>query len=78
MRKHIAIASVLTFALGLSACTPPAESEAATEEAAEAVEATDADAVADGTMTGEASAEEVDDEGADATGTDQDGNPIHN
>ncbi|MEO1221968.1 MAG: hypothetical protein AAFY42_11535 [Pseudomonadota bacterium] len=76
MKKHIVIGSALTVALGLAACTPPAESEGdgATEEAAEAVEE---EAAVDGTMTEDASAEEGGGKGGDTTGPDEDGNPIH-
>lgn len=80
MKKQIAIGSAFAVALGLSACTPPAEEEgeAMAEEVVEAAEeaAADAEAAVDGAMTDEASADEGEGEGTD--GLDPDGNPIHN
>ena len=64
MKKYLTVGTAFTIALGLAACTPPAEgeSEAAPEEVVE-----------DGTMTGEASEEE---DSAETTGADPDGNPV--
>ena len=80
MKKQMAIGSAFAVALGLAACTPPAEGEgeAAVEEAAEAVEeaAADAEDAVDGEMTGEADAAEGEGEGGETAGPDQDGNPI--
>lgn len=84
MKKCIAIGSAFTVALGLAACTPPAESdgEAAPEETVEMVEevSPDADGAMDdameGAMADEASATEG--EADDTSGPDADGNPIQN
>ena len=74
MKKQIAIGSACAVALGLAACTPPAEGEgeATPEETVEAVEET----VTDGTMTGETDPAEGEGEGEDTDGVDADGNPI--
>lgn len=86
MKKQMAIGSAFALALGLAACTPPAdgEGEAAADEAMEAAD--DADGAMDGAMMegemmdgemmGEADAAEG--EGDDSSGVDQDGNPIQN
>jgi hypothetical protein len=80
MKKQMAIGSAFAVALGLAACTPPAEEEgdAMAEEAVEAVEeaASDEDGSMDGEMTGEADAAEGEGEDGETAGPDQDGNPI--
>ncbi len=75
MKKHIAIGSAFAVALGLAACTPPAEGEgeAPVEEAAEAVEE---ETATDGTMTGETDPAESEGDGESTSGVDADGNPI--
>ena len=81
MKKPIAIGAVCAVALGLAACTPPADevAEAPAEEAVAPIEeAPAAEGAMDGTMTGEAVAEEGEGDGGDTTGPDEDGNPIHN
>ena len=80
MKKQIALGSAFAVALGLAACSPPAEEEtdAMAEEAVEAVEdaGDEAEAAVDGEMTEAADAAEG--EGETTDGLDPDGNPIEN
>ncbi len=81
MKKHFAIGSAFAVALGVAACTPPADGDGETApEAATAPEeeVTTDETPVDGTMTGETSAEEGEGEGGDTQLVDKDGNPIHN